>query len=168
MRNKIPVLWLIIPVSVLSACASRYDFAVGVSDLLKQYYGLYPSIELDLALVIDSEADDIKAAGVDKYFEPGNSLREKLEPHTIFFSDEDIKTIQIVPEDDHWYKWFKKKPTQFLLIVSLPPEASPPSPDPRMVLLPMEAQFTIQSMFFQVEPTKLNKVNVKPKGPKPK
>jgi hypothetical protein len=161
----------------LAGCASRYDFAVGVSDELAAYYGIYPSLEVDLVLLIDSEADTVKAAGVDKYFEPGNPMREKLAPRTMFFSDETIETLRIVQEDDDWFKWLKKEPTQFLLIVSLPPEGAPPPPpagappapagDPRMVLVPMEKKFMIQSVFYMIEPTKLSRVNVPPETPKP-
>ncbi|MDR3302725.1 MAG: hypothetical protein LBT01_09415 [Spirochaetaceae bacterium] len=162
----------------LASCASRYNFAVGLSDELAQYYGIYPSLEADLALVIDSEADSIKAAGVDTYFEPGNSIRQKLVPWTMFFSDESIETARLVEYDDHWFAWLEKNPTQFLLIVNLPPvapaaappagAAPPPAPsDPRMILVPMDKNFFIQDAFFKIEPAKISKVNVAPETPKP-
>ncbi|MDR3334664.1 MAG: hypothetical protein LBT13_07250 [Treponema sp.] len=164
-------LWIAVVFAVsvaLSGCATRYNFMAGISGLVEEYYAMYPSIEVDLALVTESETDDIKAAGVEDYFAPDSMIRGKIAPFTMFFSDENTVPVSILPKDEMWFKWMKKKPRNLMLIASLPPEADPPSPDPRMLFVPVKKKVPVQNMYFEIEPKKVSQIAIKPTDPQPK
>jgi hypothetical protein len=140
----------------------------GVSPMLEDRYIMYPSVEVDIIAVNAAEANEIKSAGVDAYFSPDNPLRNRLDPFTIFFSDEHTEPIALPYDAPPWFVWKTKKPATLAIIVSLPddPDAPPDGPDPRMLFVPLKKHFSIQDWYFQVEPKSVVQIYQKPLDPR--
>ncbi|MBQ8477763.1 MAG: hypothetical protein IJ505_04660 [Succinivibrio sp.] len=110
----------------LSACTSplgagkSFSVQVAPSEELKEVYGYYPTIEVDLALVSDDDAMRFASYPVEKYFEPGNSLRSLFEPVTLHFSNAQLSAKTIESDDKAFERWASREPTQIIMIANLP------------------------------------------------
>jgi hypothetical protein len=140
----------------------------GVSPILEDSYVMYPSVEVDIVAVNAAEADEIKSAGVDAYFSPDNPLRSRLDPFTIFFSDEHTEPVALPYDAPPWFVWQNKKPETLAIIASLPddPDAPPSGPDPRMLFVPLKKNWFIEKWYFQVEPKSVVQIYQKPVDPR--
>jgi hypothetical protein len=121
----------------LSGCASQRRVVVGLSPDLEDYYAIYPSIEFDVVAVTGEEEAQIKSDGVDKYFAPGSPLRRRLDPFTVYFSQERTVPATLYFRSDYWDKWLKKKPVTLVLIANLPhsPECPRKTPGSSILIL---------------------------------
>jgi hypothetical protein len=150
---------------VLSGCVSTYKVSVGITKELKDYYTIYPSIEVDVVAVTQAEADEIKKGGIEDYFAP-NSLRDRLSPFTLFFSDDNTAPEILFPQNSMWKEWKQKKPNILAVIASLPPVPDMPASDLRMLFIPMKKHFFMaKRVYFQVEPHRVAQIYKKPKDP---
>ena len=82
----------------------------GLSPQLKEYYSIYPSVEVDIAAVTTDEADEIRAQSVENYFAVGNPVRKGLAPHTLSFSSEQTEPRTMKRNAAEWDVWREKKP----------------------------------------------------------
>jgi hypothetical protein len=140
---------------------------VGLSPELEDYYAAYPSIEFDVAAVTGEEADQIKKDGVDKYFAPGSLLRKRLEPFTVYFSQERTEPETLYFRSDYWDRWLKKKPATLVLIADLPHSPDMPEEDPRVLYIDLKKNsiFT-RPIYVEIEPEKITQVFEPPKDPR--
>jgi hypothetical protein len=142
---------------VCSGCVSQYKVIVDFSPSLQGYFAALPTIELDIAAVTDSEADEVKQAGVEKYFAPDAGMRERLLSQTCFFSLEDSGSFVLPSRAPVWQSWLLKEPTNIMVIASLPhdPSMSPES-DPRQLFVKMKKSFGFaRTLYVLVEPRKV-------------
>jgi len=109
---------------VCSGCVSQYKVVVDFSPSLQGYFTNYPTIEVDIAAVTDSEADEVKQAGVEKYFAPDSGMRERLLSQTCFFSREENMSFVLPSRAPVWQSWRLKAPANILVIASLPHDPS--------------------------------------------
>jgi hypothetical protein len=160
MRKHIPFWILPLSVIFLTQCVSQYKVAVGFSPLLKDYYTEFPTIEVDIVAVTDGEADEIKQAGVEKYFAPGSGIRERLQSQTCYFYREEQKTFVLPSRAPIWLNWKLKKPSYVLIIASLPHDPSmTPQADPRYILVKMAKSYVVaRTINILVEPKKILRV----------
>jgi hypothetical protein len=155
---------------VVSGCASsQRQVIVGLSPELEEYYSMYPSIECDVVAVTEEEAEQIKSDGVDKYFTPAGSLRKRLEPFTVFFSQEYTQPEILPYKSNYWDRWFKrKKPVTLVLIANLPHSPDMPQDnDPRVLYIDLKkGGLFVKPVYVEIEPQKITQVFDKPKDPR--
>jgi hypothetical protein len=170
-RNKLsvfyglPVMLTALVVSLDSCAINRYVVA-GISSDMQKRYGIYPSVELDIAAITEDEAAQIKNAGVDGYFSPNNSLRKRLGPFTVYFNEESTAPGKLHTRDYRWNNWKKKNPSQLVIIADLPHSPDMPKEDPRMMFIGIKkALFSPSAVYVEVEPDKIIRVYKAPKDP---
>jgi hypothetical protein len=140
---------------------------IGLSRTIADYYGIYPSIEVDITAVPASLADEIKTAGVESYFAPGSALRREVNPHTLRFSEEITAPVTLGYRAMEWKAWVKKKPEKLLIIVNLPYSEDMKASDKRMLTLDIKERFTQwEDIYFEISPTQISEVTVKPVDPR--
>jgi hypothetical protein len=153
--------WLL-PVSAIlfTGCVSQYKVAVDFSPALKDYYTEFPTIEVDIAAVTDGEAEEVKQAGVEKYFAPNSGIRERLQSQTCYFYREEQRSFVLPSRAPIWRDWKLKKPAGVLVIASLPQDASAtPQTDSRYIVVKMARSFIIaRTINILVEPKKIMRV----------
>ncbi|GHV82883.1 hypothetical protein AGMMS50212_02230 [Spirochaetia bacterium] len=160
------VLLAVILVS-LASCYKHYRITVGISRELLDYYGIYPSIEVDITAVTSGMADEIKTTGVESYFATGSALRKSAAPYTLRFSEEITAPITLNYRQLGWKKWVKRKPDKIVLLVNLPYSADMKSGDGRILTIDVKEQFTQwENIYFQVEPKRITEVSEKPTDPR--
>jgi hypothetical protein len=122
---------------------------------------------VDIAAVPASLADEIKAAGVEAYFAPGGALRTEVIPHTLRFSEEITAPVTLNYRDMEWKKWVRKKPEKLLIIVNLPYSEEMKAADKRMLTLDIKERFIQwEDIYFEISPTQIAEVRVKPVDPR--
>jgi hypothetical protein len=151
----------------LSGCASQRRVVVGLSAEVEDYYAIYPSIEFDVAAVTADEADQLKKDGVDRYFAPGSPLRKRLEPFTVYFSQERTAPATLYFRSDYWDKWLKKKPVSLALIANLPHPPDMAEADPRLLVMDLKkgGVFT-RPVYVEIEPQKITRIFDLPRDPR--
>ena len=142
---------------ICSGCVTQYKVTVEFSPLLRDHFTEYPTIEVDIAAVTDSEADEVKQAGVEKYFSPDSAFRSQLQSQTCFFSREDQAAFVLPSRAPVWRQWRLKNPANILVIASLPQDgAIPPQGDPRYLLVKMKRSYILsRTLTILVEPKKV-------------
>jgi hypothetical protein len=160
------LLWMVL-FCALSGCASQRQVTVGLSADLEDYYAIYPSIEFDVIAVTAEEADQIKTDGVDKYFSPGSSLRKRLEPFTVYFSQERTVPETLYFRSEYWDKWLKKKPVSLVLIADLPHSPDMSEEDPRLLVIDLKKDNVfVQPVYVEIEPQKISRIFDLPRDPR--
>jgi hypothetical protein len=124
-----------------SSCYRHYRVTIGLSRAIVEYYGIYPSIEVDITAVPASLADEIKTAGVESYFAPDSPLRAQAMPHTLRFSEEITAPVTLGYRDMGWKNWVKKNPEKLLIIVNLPYSEDMKAADKRMLTFDIKERF---------------------------
>jgi hypothetical protein len=151
---------------LLSGCVSHFNVITGMSDLLEER-GVYPSIEVDIAAITDKEVDEVKSLGVDGYFSPKNTMRRRIEPFTIFFSNEDTLPVTLLFDDIPWKTWMRKKPKTLFIIASLPPEEEEGGAEGRMLFIPIKRTILgVQTKYIRIESNKVVEVYDRPLDPR--
>jgi hypothetical protein len=104
---------------------------------------------------------------VDKYFAPGSPLRKRLEPFTVYFSQEKTEPETLLFRSDYWDRWLKKKPVTLMLLADLPHSPDMPEEDPRIISIDLKKNniFT-RPVFVEIEPEKIIRVFELPKDPR--
>ncbi|MDR2747559.1 MAG: hypothetical protein LBB77_08950 [Treponema sp.] len=152
---------------VLSGCATQRRVVVGLSPEIENYYAIYPSIEFDAAAVTEDEADQIKKDGVDKYFAPGSALRKRLEPFTVYFSQEQTTPAVLYYRSAYWDRWLKKKPVTLVLIADLPHSPDMPEEDPRVLYVDLKKNSIFaKPVYVEIEPEKITRIFELPQDPR--
>ncbi|MDR1986067.1 MAG: hypothetical protein LBP88_03720 [Treponema sp.] len=150
-----------------SGCASQRQVVVGLSPELEDYYAMYPSIEFDAVAVTSEEADQIKSQGVDKYFAPASALRKRLDPFTVYFSQERTQPETLPYRSNYWDRWLKKKPVTLVLIADLPHSPDMPDDDPRVLYIDLKKDgLFVKPVYVEIEPQKITRIFDKPKDPR--
>ncbi|MGN0902984.1 MAG: hypothetical protein ACI4M9_06850 [Succinivibrio sp.] len=125
----------------LTGCSSypKFDISVSPSRALVKKYGFYPSVEVDIAGLSESDAVKFSSYPVDKYFEDSSGLRAYFEPYTMHFSQEDLTTKVLNPDNEAFVKMMEKDPVYLMLIVNLPyADKESKTLDPRKFILKIE------------------------------
>ncbi|MDR2500785.1 MAG: hypothetical protein LBD37_06885 [Treponema sp.] len=143
--------------ALCSGCVTQYKVTVEFSPLLRDHFTEYPTIEVDIAAVTDGEADEVKQAGVEKYFSPDSGFRSRLQSQTCFFSQEDQAAFVLPSRAPVWRQWRLKNPANILVIASLPQDgAMTPQADPRYLLVKMKRSYILaRTLAVLVEPKKI-------------
>ncbi|MGN1281798.1 MAG: hypothetical protein ACI4UM_07840 [Succinivibrio sp.] len=138
-------IWMGVLSVILSGCGSSYpkfDIEVSPSTALVKKYGYYPSVEVDVAGLSESDAVKFSSYPVDKYFEDNSGLRAYLEPYTMHFSQEDLKTKVLDPDNEAFARIMEKEPVYLVLIANLPyADKESKTLDPRKYILRIEDGF---------------------------
>ncbi|MDR2480863.1 MAG: hypothetical protein LBD07_01030 [Spirochaetaceae bacterium] len=145
----------------LSGCVTQYKIVVEFSPELQERFTEYPTIEVDIAAITESEAGEVKQAGIEKYFAPGSSIRSRCQTQTCFFFRENQATFVLPSRAPIWYKWQLKEPTHILVIASLPyTSGTNPDADPRLLVVKMKKSYILaRSLYVLVEPQKIIQVS---------
>ncbi|MDR2102847.1 MAG: hypothetical protein LBP42_01950 [Treponema sp.] len=150
-----------------SGCVTQRRVVVGLSPELENYYSIYPSIEFDAAAVTGEEADQIKSGGVDTYFAPGSPLRKRLEPFTVYFSQEHTQPETLPYRSAYWDRWLKKNPVTLVLIADLPHSPDMPPEDPRVLYIDLKKNsIFVRPVFIEIEPQRITQVFEPPRDPR--
>ncbi|HJE66301.1 MAG TPA: hypothetical protein K8V51_04475, partial [Campylobacter avium] len=107
MNNNLKFILLTFFTLLFCAC-SKYNITVYFSPDLKEEYGYYPSLELDIVGVNESEKRWLENYKIDTYFEVDNPLRKSLEPYTIHFSSNKEPEQLFSEHEKQWKAWNKK------------------------------------------------------------
>jgi hypothetical protein len=144
-----------------AGCVSQYKVVVDFSPDLRGHFTEYPTLEVDIAAVTDGEADEVKQAGVEKYFAPDSGLRERFQSQTCFFSREDAMRFVLPSRAPIWQDWRIKKPANILVIASLPHDSSmSPEADPRQLVVKMKSSYVFaRTLYVLVEPKKVVQIS---------
>jgi hypothetical protein len=159
----------VLAVFALAGCVSQYNVITGMSELLDDR-GVYPSIEVDIAALTDKEVDEVKSLGVEGYFSPENTMRRRIEPFTVFFSNEGTMPVTLLFDDIPWKTWMRKKPATLFIIASLPPadeDEAGGGADGRMLFIHMKRTVLgVQTKYIRIEPDKIVEVYERPPDPR--
>jgi hypothetical protein len=144
-----------------AGCVSQYKVVVDFSPALRDYFTEYPTIEVDIAAVSDSEAGEVKQAGTEKYFAPDTGLRERLRSQTCFFSREEAARYVLPSRAQIWQEWRLKNPANILVVASLPHDPSMTSEaDPRQLVVKMKKSYVFaRTLYVLVEPQKVIQIS---------
>ena len=151
-----------------SGCATRMTVIAGLADNIKEYYTIYPSIEIDIAAVTEEEADELKKADVDGYFSVGSSKRESLSPYTFMFSAEQTAPQTMKYNVPQWDKWLEKEPEKIVVIVNMPrkTEKGEKGKDPRILILDMSSGFMHhKTVYVEAKPGSVVRIYKEPTDP---
>lgn len=133
---------------VLSGCsAPGVRLNVALSPELKAVYGYYPSVEVDVAAMAPSEAERVTSYSVDEWFSPDNPMRAGVVRKTLKFS-EDRAGLQTIDDDDPFWTEGKSRGAEAAaVLVNLPghEDPKPGAPDPRRIVVPLEAEHWYQT-----------------------
>jgi len=157
MKKEKVKIFILLSSFLICSCVSQYKVVVDFSPTFKEYFTEIPTIEVDIAAVTDSEVDEVKQAGVEKYFAPDSGIREKLQSQTCFFYREEQNTFILPSRAPIWQSWNLKDPTTVLVIASLPHDPSmTPQADPRYVTVKMAKSYVLaRTINILVEPKKV-------------
>jgi hypothetical protein len=151
----------------LAGCATQRRVVVGLSPDLEDHYAIYPSVEFDAVALTADEADQIKSDGVDAYFAPGNALRKRIDPFTVYFSQERTQPEILPSRSGHWDRWLKKKPVTLALIADLPRPPDMGDEDPRILYIDLKKDSVFaRPVYVEIEPQKIIRVFALPRDPK--
>lgn len=104
-----------------TGCVTSYEVNVSLSPKLKELYGEYPSLEVDVAGVDANGLERFEATPVDDYFTVGNALRG-CSPHaTLRFRADDFGMRTLESGDDVWDAFDDLGADRVVLLVNLPP-----------------------------------------------
>lgn len=151
-----------------SGCCTRASVTAGLSPKLKDYYSIYPSVEVDIAALSAAEADEIRALGVEDYFAVGNETRKNAMPYTLSFSSEETEPQTMKRGADAWDAWMEKNPEKIVVVANLPRGTGKKSlkTDPRIQVLDLKSRFLIpRHFYFEIMPGRIVEVQKKPKDP---
>lgn len=151
-----------------SGCYTRSTVVAGLSPRLKDYYAIYPSVELDIAAVTAAEAEDIRAQSAEDYFAAGNPVRKGVAPYTLTFSSEQTEPQTMKRGVDAWDGWLEKKPEKFAVVANLPrgTEKIGGRKDPRVLILDLESAFLLpETLYFEIVPGGVAQIYKKPVDP---
>ncbi|MDR2444520.1 MAG: hypothetical protein LBD44_01090 [Spirochaetaceae bacterium] len=165
------LLLLLFPGALLPAafagCAAQRRVVVGLSVDLEDRYAIYPSIEFDAVALTEEETNQIKSGGVDAYFAPGGSLRKRVDPFTVYFSQEETRPAVLPFRSAYWDRWLKKKPVTLALIADLPHSPDMPEEDPRVLYIDLKKDgLFCRPVFVEIEPQKISRVYDLPRDPR--
>jgi hypothetical protein len=151
----------------LSSCYKHYRITIGLSRTIADYYSIYPSIEVDIAAVPASLADEIKTAGVEGYFAPDSVLRARTIPHTLRFSEEITAPVTLTYRDMNWQRWVRQKPEKLVIIVNLPYSEDMKAADKRILTLDIKERFIQwEDIYLEISPRQIDEVSIKPVDPR--
>jgi hypothetical protein len=144
-----------------SGCVSQYKVVVNFSPSLREHFSEYPTLEVDIAAVTDGEADEVKQAGVEKYFAPDSGMRDRLQSQTCFFSREDNGSFVLPSRAPVWQQWRLKEPANLLVIASLPHDPSiAPGTEPRLLVVKTKTSYVFaRTLYVLVEPRKITQIS---------
>jgi hypothetical protein len=165
LRGGLWIILLMTALMTLGSCYTHYTLVVGLSPDLKDYYGIYPTTEVDIAAVKSATVDQIKTAGVDSYFAPGSTSRQTINPYTIRFSEEITAPRTVKYKDTPWKQWRKNKPEVLVLIANLPlsPDAQG---DNRLVTLNIKSiLYQARTAYFELIPLGITQIEEDPGNP---
>ena len=151
-----------------SGCATRMTVQAGLSENIKEYYSIYPSVEIDVAAVTAEEADELKKANVDSYFSVGNAMRESLSPYTFAFSAEQTAPQTMKYNVPQWDKWLEKEPEKIAVIANMPRKADEKEKgkDPRILILDMSSGFMHhKDLYVEAKPGSIVRIFKEPTDP---
>jgi hypothetical protein len=152
--------------AAFAGCATQRTVAVGLSAELEVYYAMYPSIEFDVLAVTAEEAAQIKSGGVDAYFAPNSALRKRLDPFTVYFSQERTGPETLAFRSAQWDRWLKKKPVTLALIADLPHSPEMSEDDPRILYIDLKKDSVfVRPVYVEIEPQKISRVFEPPTDP---
>ena len=154
-----------------SGCATRMTVKAGLSENIKDFYSIYPSIEIDIAAVTEEEAEDLKKTDVDGYFAVGNAKRDSLSPYTMTFSAEQTKPQTMKYNVYNWNKWLDKKPEKIAVIVNMPRAAAEgeKGKDPRVLIMDMSSGFLHhKELYVEAKPGSIVRIKNEPTDPEQK
>lgn len=158
---------LVCALTALTGCATQRTVGVGLSPELDSYYAMYPSIEFDIVAVTSDESDQVKSGGVDAYFAPNSALRKRLDPLTVYFSQERTQPEILAFMSPQWDRWLKKKPVTLVLIADLPHSPDMPDDDPRILYIDLtKDSIFVRPVYVEIEPQKISRIFEPPTDPK--
>lgn len=168
MKKHMMRLIVLLAVVACAGCYSRPTVTAGLSPQLKEYYSIYPSVEVDIAAVTTDEADEIRAQSVENYFAVGNPVRKGLAPHTLSFSSEQTEPRTMKRNAAEWDVWREKKPEKLAVVANLPrkTEKTLSQKDSRILILDLKTAFLWpDSLYFEVKPGSVVQIYSKPQDP---
>ncbi len=150
-----------------AGCATKMTVQAGLSESLKEYYSIYPSVEIDIAAVTNEEAEDLKKTNADAYFSVGNPMRESLSPYTLTFFSEQTAPQTMKYNVEIWDKWLEKDPEKIAVIANMPGKSEEKGKDPRILILNMESGFlNHKKIYVEAKPGSIVRIYKEPTDPK--
>ena len=159
---------MVVAAAVFAGCTTSYEINVALSPKLKEVYGSYPALEVDIAGIDANEAERFAATPVDEYFAVGGALRSSTPHATLRFRYDDVKEHSLSSGDQIWKAFAKKDADRVVLLVNLPPLpetlAKKEKPgkeegkrDFRSVIIPLEnSWFSSDVRDFEITPVGIN------------
>lgn len=158
MKNKILLLSFLL---ILSSCTYRYDTTIFLSPELKDVYGYYPSLEVDITGINDNEKAWISSYKLNKYFQPKNPMRKTLQPYTMIFSNDDSKHYQLFPHNaKEWSLWKRKGAKELFIAVNLP---GIEDDNARKILMQLKSHICERMpLYIEIKPAGISIIDKKP------
>lgn len=151
-----------------SGCATRMTVMAGLSDNIKEYYTIYPSVEIDIAAVTEEEAEDLKKTSIDLYFSVNSAMRESLLPYTMMFSAEQTAPLTMKYNVPQWDKWLEKEPKKIAVVANMPrkTDEKEKGKDPRILILDMSSGFMHhKTLYVEAKPGSVIRIYKEPTDP---
>jgi len=156
---------------ILFGCATPcYDVEVYLSPKIKDKYQVYPSLELDLIGVNQTDLDRFDSLSVNDYFVPGNPFRDGMDHVTVYFSDDNSGPKVVKRDNPVWGKFGHRNADRLVLIVNLPgADQYKGKKNPCRVDIPLERSwwrylfFSYETKYIEVLPGGISLLSGKPK-----
>lgn len=139
-----------------AGCTYTHNVKVYMSPELKERYGYYPSLEVDLAGLNVNEKNWFDSYDMDKYFEADNPLRKSLAPITMRFSEDDPSMLYLERGSDIWSVWKRKGAEDLYIVVNLPEARIGKSSSGVLTLKIKSNIFKSHDRFVEIKPTGIN------------
>ena len=168
MKKFVGLTFLIAFCVLSSGCATRMTVQAGLSENIKEYYSIYPSVEIDIAAVTEEEAEELKKVNADSYFSVGNAMRESLIPYTFMFSAEQTAPQTMKYNVPQWDKWLEKEPKKIAVLVNMPrkTDENAKGKDPRVLILDMSSGFMHhKTLYIEAKPGSVSRIYKEPTDP---
>lgn len=165
-RKKIFLL-ITIPLAMCAfmGCISSASVMVGLSPEIKDYYTQYISVEVDIFAVSSAEASKIQSGGVDDYFDPNTTARERADLCTMVFTETKTAPRELLYYDYMWKKWKESKADTLVIIADLPPKTKSGA-DGRIMIYPIESKFLFpRKIRLEITSDGLREIDKKPIDP---
>lgn len=169
MKRIAGLTFLTVSCALLTGCATKMTVMAGLSENIKEYYSIYPSVEIDIAAVTEDEAEDLKKLNADAYFAVGNPARESLTPYTFLFSAEQTAPQTMKYNVPQWDKWLEKDPKKIAVLANMPRKTEDNGKggkDPRIMILDMSSGFMHhKKLFVEAKPGSVVRLSNEPTDP---
>lgn len=133
------VLGAVLMASLFGGCSGgpgKYNVTVTPAAGMREG-GRFPSFEVDVVGVNQTDADRLKSYSVNDYFSGGDPVRKDSDAKTMSFTAAKSEAQTLSMTDPVWDKWLSHGATQLVIMANIPGVSGDKGEDRRRLILPL-------------------------------